>query len=360
MRKWVITGAVFTLGLFLGLILMASLCDQFVGKWLSKSTTHARFPTYSVKVAGAIITKATPCRLYLRSIDLNSSIFFKKPEGSLGNPILMEIDNLPKGFKVSYTGNIPETRSRGETSLALIFPSSKKGFNTTIKIAPPLTSSHFTFWVAGDNRDRLDLLETLLRKAKGKSPLFMVLGGDMVGHGLFWQYRRLITSLDASPIPVYPVPGNHDLEFCGRRSFTRLLAPDHYAFSYGNSLFVVLDTNGKEMGQIEWLDKVLSSHRYAHRFVFAHKPPFDPRPKSRHCMHQQRFAQRLLKVLVKQKVDVLFCSHIHSFIETRYKGVKIVITGGLGAHRKDPIKPFHYVEVEVAPSQVKVKAKRIM
>jgi len=267
----------------------------------------------------------------------------------------MEIDNLPKGFETIYKGNMPQVQSRGETSLAFVFPPTKRAFKTLISIDPPSSTETFTFWVAGDNRSRLDLLETLLKKAKGEKPLFIVLGGDLVAHGFSWQYKRFLEVLDAPPNPVYVVPGNHDLEFCGRRNFTRYLAPDHYYFTYGNSLFAVLDTNHKDKGQTQWLDKILSNPSYVHRFVFVHKPPFDPRPGKSHCMHRKAFVQGLLEVLSKHKVDILFCSHIHSYIQTEYKGIKIIITGGLGAHRKKPMRPFHYVRVIVGPKGVKTR-----
>ena len=355
MKKRIIIGLVFSLGIALGLFLMANFCDELLGSWLAKSRTEAAFPSYSVVIRGGIITKAKPERLYLRATDLHIEVSFKKPGGLLGDPVFMEIDNLPRDFKTTYKGNMPQVQSRGEASLALVFPPTKRAFKTLISIDPPSSKETFTFWVAGDNRSRLDLLETLLKKAKGEKPLFIVLGGDLVAHGLSWQYKRLLEVLDGSPVPVFAVPGNHDLEFCGRRNFTRYLAPDHYCFTYGNSIFAVLDTNHKDKGQTQWLDRILSNPSYVHRFVFVHKPPFDPRPGKKHCMHRKAFVQKLLEVLSKHKVDILFCSHIHSYIQTSYKGTKIIITGGLGAHRKKPIRPFHYVRVIVGPKGIKTQ-----
>ncbi len=355
MKKRTVTSLVFLLGVALGILFMANFCDEFLGGWLAESRTKATFPNYSVKVTGGIITESKPERLYLRAKDLHIKAFFKKPGGLLGDPVFMEIDNLPRGFKTIYKGNMPQVRSRGKTSLAFVFPPTKRAFKTAISIDPPSSKGTFTFWVAGDNRSRLDLLETLLEKAKVERPLFIVLGGDLVHSGLSWQYKRFLETLDGSPVPVFAVPGNHDLTFCGRRNFTRYLAPDHYYFTYGKSIFAILDTNHADGGQTQWLDKVLSNPSYVHRFVFVHKPPFDPRPGKNHCMHRAEFVRRLLESLVKHKVDILFCSHIHSYIQTEYKGTKIIITGGLGAHRKKPMKPFHYVRVIVSPKEVKTQ-----
>ena len=353
MRKKIVSGSLFILGIALGLVVMANFCDELLGGWLAQSRTKATFPNYSVKVTGGVITEARPGRIHIRATDLSMKVSFRKPGNFLGDPVMVALDNLPDDFRVAYEGNVTGVCSRGRTSLVLDFPSVRKPFRTQIFTAPPSSKRSFTFWVAGDNRSRLRLLKALLKKAKFEKPLFIVLGGDLVAHGFSWQYGRLMEVLDGSPVPVFAVPGNHDLEFCGRRNFTRYLAPDHYYFTYGKSLFVVLDTNHADGGQTQWLDKVLSDPSYTHRFVFVHKPPFDPRPGENHCMHRAEFVRRLLESLVKHKVDILFCSHIHSYIQTEYKGTKIIITGGLGAHRYEPLKPFHYVEVEANPQGVK-------
>jgi Icc-related predicted phosphoesterase len=353
MRKRIISGSIFVLGVAFGLLLMANFCDELFGGWLARSRTKVAFPNYSVKVTGGIITKSRPGRIHIRAVDLNMQVSLQKSGNLLGDPLMMVLDNLPEDFRVIYEGSITGIRSKGQTSLVLDFPSVRKPFKTRISIVPPSPMGSFTFWVAGDSRSRLKPLKTLLKKARLKKPLCIVLGGDLVAHGFSWQYKRLMETLDETPAPVFAVPGNHDLEFCGRRNFTRYLAPDHYYFTYGKSLFAVLDTNQGNKGQLQWLDEILGNPFYVHRFVFVHKPPFDPRQGENHCMHKKDFAQGLLEVLSKHRVDILFCSHIHSYIQTEYKGIKIIITGGLGAHRKRPIKPFHYVEVEVDGQKVK-------
>ncbi len=328
---------------------MFYLCDEFLGGHLDRSRTTVATSRYELKVKGGIITQAKPFRVHVRATGLKVDLLFRGWEKLPGESVVVEVDNLPRGFKVDYQG--PGFPFRGDGTFTVVVPLRKRPVVSGLSIYPSFTKVPFTFWVGGDNRKRLDILLSLFKEARRKRPLFLVIGGDVVGHGLYWEYKRFMDVLEESPIPVFLVPGNHDLEFCGKRIFTRYLAPDHYSFSYGKSLFVVLDTNGKEEGQLPWLDRLLRNPYYQHRFVFVHKPPIDPRPGHHHTMHRE-FARRLLDLLVKRKVDVLFCSHIHSYLEANYKGLKVIITGGLGAHRKKPIKPFHYVRVEVFDGEV--------
>ncbi len=334
---------------------MATLCDRFLGERFANGKTRVAFSGYSLKVEGGIITRASPGRLCIRATGLRTEFFFRKRAGVWGDAVFVEVDNLPRGFLVSYQGDRPRVQSRGKTSVAFLFLPGRRPTKTRIVMGPSGVSDSYTFWVAGDNRDKLGLVRAMLEQAGARRPLFIVIGGDLVKNGLYWEYKRFISALEGAPVPVFLVPGNHDLEFCGRRYFTRFLAPDHYYFTYGKDLFVVLDTNGRERGQIEWLEKVLSGAAYRHRFVFVHKPPFDPRPSHHHAMGDREFARRLLAVLVKHGVDVLFASHIHSFLEAQYKGVRIIITGGLGAHRKVPLEPFHYIRVRVSGEEVGVE-----
>lgn len=351
MKKVVIT-LLFLLGVLSGLFLMFYHCDRLLGDWFARSRTRIESSSYKLVVEGGIISESKLAKVHIRATALTVKVLYRSFKRHPGGSTVVEVDNLPQGFRVTYRGGNPGFASRGRNSFTLLIPSRRRATTFEILIAPPPSTGSFTFWVGGDNRERLDVLLSLLKRASREKPLFVVLGGDLVVRGLWWQYERLLEVLDGSSVPVFPVPGNHDLDFCGRRLFTRYLAPDHYYFTYGGSLFVVLDTNGREKGQLEWLEGLLKGSHYRHVFVFAHKPPFDPRPGYHHSMGDGKFARGLLALLARYKVDLLFCSHIHSFLHAEYKGLKIIITGGLGAHRKKPLEPFHYVEVRVGPAGV--------
>ncbi len=358
MKKVVVT-LFFLLGVLSGLFLMFYHCDRFLGDWFARSRTRIETSSYKLVVEGGIISESKLVRVHIRATALTVKVLYQSFKRHPGGSTVVEVDNLPQGFRVTYRGGNPGFASRGRNSFTLLIPSRRRATTFEILITPPPSTGSFTFWVGGDNRERLDVLLSLLKRASREKPLFVVLGGDLVVRGLWWQYERLLEVLDGSSVPVFSVPGNHDLDFCGRRLFTRYLAPDHYYFTYGRSLFVVLDTNGEEKGQLAWLGTLLQETRYRHLFVFVHKPPFDPRPGYHHSMGDKEFARGLLDLLVRYRADVLFCSHIHSYIQTKYKGLKVVITGGLGAHRKKPILPFHYVKVEVSGSKVVTEMERL-
>ncbi len=304
-----------------------------------------RASSYQVEVRGGIVTGFSPRTVRVRATSLSLRLRFRGEAVRHRGCVVVEIGNLPREVVVRHRGPV-EVYSGGDSVVSVI-SLGKEPVEVELTASPP-DRKGYTFWVGGDSRGRLDLLLEMLEKAHGENPLFVVLGGDLVKKGLWWEYDELLELLEEFPVPVFPVPGNHDLQFCGRRTFTRHLAPDHYYFTYQNDLFVVLDTNGGEGGQLEWLRGVLARAGYRHRFVFVHKPPFDPRPGMDHCMEDGDFARRLLEILERYGVDVLFCSHIHSFLETHGGRVRVIVTGGLGARRKMPIEPFHFVEVKVS------------
>ncbi len=335
------------------LLFLPHLCDSILGGHLQRSRNRVETSNYRMVVSGGIVSDAEPMSVDVRSTSLGIDLVLRGEVEKKPRSLVVEVSNLPRDLVVEHRG--PGVVTKGGDSVIAVVSLKRRPVEFRLHAHPRNEGPNFTFWVGGDSRGRPDLLLELFKLAMERRPRFVVLEGDLVGNGLWWQYDELMEMLDNFPVPVVAVPGNHDLELCGRRYFTRYLAPDHYAFSYGDSLFVVLDTNREERGQLDWLNRVLGEHSYRHRFVFVHKPPFDPRPGHNHCMKNRAFANGLLQAVARHHVDVLFCSHIHTFIQTSYRGVRIVVTGGLGAHRKEPLCPFHYVKVEVKGERVSLK-----
>ncbi len=131
-------------------------------------------------------------------------------------------------------------------------------------------------------------------------------------------------------VPFYPAPGNHDyltndldpyLNHFGKQRY--------YSFDKDNIHFISLDTNtplfGEEMTQ--WLENDLENRKRAiWTVVFFHHPPF-----SSGQAHGSSFLvrQKIVPILEKHHVDLVFSGHEHNYERTKpINGIIYVVTGG--------------------------------
>jgi hypothetical protein len=156
--------------------------------------------------------------------------------------------------------------------------------------------------IRGDANGKVNsLLDELLRKVRKRAPNMIFLTGDMIwgdynvgvpdADGVKRDWDRLDAALGQLGVPVYRVPGNHDIN----DPITRDIYFARYgelprAFTYRGSRLVLLNSSwvpegsqaptvprpyirGKQLGpqQVEFIRNELSdSHRYDHVFFFMH------------------------------------------------------------------------------------------
>jgi 3',5'-cyclic-AMP phosphodiesterase len=200
--------------------------------------------------------------------------------------------------------------------------------------------SMFSFAIFGDSRQFIDDKgKYLANAAKNIEETNVDLAfsvGDMIPEcsddekcaNAFNLWKKNIGPL----LPVtYEVQGNHDrsggdkADVIWRSQFDLPLnGPDGYdelvySFNFGNSHFVVLDTekpkeHGINEGQLDWLDYDLGDNSKDNTFVFFHEPAFpvsskigdsiDMNPKDRN---------RLWSILDAHNVTAVFNGHEHIF-----------------------------------------------
>jgi calcineurin-like phosphoesterase family protein len=200
---------------------------------------------------------------------------------------------------------------------------------------------------------------------------FVLQSGDAVLRGpdaVMWNvsFNPLIERLTkAANIPYFFTAGNHDVatgegRAAGLRNtltaISKLIPPDGsarrltgyptYAFGYGNSFFIALDSNiPDDPVQLAWVtDQLehLDRPRYRHVIVFFHHPPFSSGPHSRGDRPEpQTVAIRnlWLPLFRKHHVDLTITGHDHLFdhwVEHyvdrgRTYRIDHVVTGGGGA-----------------------------
>ena len=252
------------------------------------------------------------------------------------------------------------------------------------------------------------------------TPRYLFVNGDLVyGHTNAADTARLAKELtewikvyEASPLPargvkLVAIPGNHETcdgeqpqqkAIAGNEAvFVRVmnnyiagnngphatglvpgtdsLTTDQsrltYSFNYGGNHFVILNTDavGRESRVAwHWLKQDLDTTRkkYLHTFVFGHKPPYSPVPKSEVAMENYK-ANRdsMWAAIEKNNVDFYFGSHFHMWDTVHPHGNKTyeVICGNAGANtyaadKGGWINPYYgYTIVAIYNTTVRIISK---
>ena len=163
---------------------------------------------------------------------------------------------------------------------------SKKEPFTFVQIADP----QLGFCDKGqDWRWTVDNLKVTVARVNELKPAFVIVTGDLIhNHKSAEQaraYRENIALIDAS-IPVFHIPGNHDIPKYGAEALAQYLDEfgyDRFSFSYNGSAFIGLNSNAMvcdseraaadARAQLEWFGKQLERYRKCnHIFVFTHHP----------------------------------------------------------------------------------------
>jgi len=211
------------------------------------------------------------------------------------------------------------------------------------------------------------------------NPAFVVVTGDLVHQeGNMEQInelKRLFAQVKKS-IPVYFVPGNHDV---GKTK--ELLAL--YRANFGDDRFSVLHKNTRltgfnsqliwakhdtlEMEQYQWLENELKqSAGNTHRFVFAHHPLFVERADEEDRYQNLPVDRRgkYIDLFDKYNVQYMFVGHLHKNNISRTENLTIVATNGLCvSHSHEPpglriVKVYpdrvvhDYYPVEMLPAKI--------
>jgi len=241
--------------------------------------------------------------------------------------------------------------------------------------------ANFSFAVFGDNRPvngispQPGTFKELIREVSLIHPDFSVLVGDVIyGYRsdvarLKWQWSDFMSVYSSSKVPIFVAPGNHEMQTeevpdsgnpIAQALYISHLGRLYYAFEYGNSLFIVLDTDivGQSYlvtgRQLQWLRHMLKvGRRYKHVFVFMHKPVVTYEGGD-----MLDNADQLVKLFTQYHVTAVFQGHDHAYYYERVNGVDYYVTGGAGAPlylRPESGGVSHYLVVHVDGDKVHVQ-----
>lgn len=204
---------------------------------------------------------------------------------------------------------------------------------------------NFRVAVFSDFTDNLKSMEAVAEAINAEKPDFVLCLGDMVRRAEHADFRYVERKIRNSfKVPVYTVPGNWDRQHPGEwRNYREAFGADYYFFSYGDTLFLALNTADKELSpeQLRFAELILETERpkFARCVIFCHVPPRDPKEVGGHSM-TEKGAGQMSGILKKYPVDLLLCGHIHWFSDTFYAGRRMITTPSSGQEIRDPENPM--------------------
>ena len=181
-------------------------------------------------------------------------------------------------------------------------------------------------------------------------PAFVVITGDLVNKpgdaSQIAEYERIKKTID-SGIPVYDMPGNHDVENAPTPQSVaayRRLGRDHYVFTHGSLTGIVLNSSlihtpasapAEAADQLSWLRGVLNGARDggARRLiVFQHHPWFLKNADEPDQYFNIPLVRRtpLLQLFRESGVRLLVSGHYHQNAGAVIDGLEAVVTGPVG------------------------------
>ncbi len=230
-------------------------------------------------------------------------------------------------------------------------------------ITAPQSEQPFTFVVVGDTRTDGDSHQAVIDRVRStvNTPNLYLNTGDLVEDGGDYSQWDEFFDIEASLLaeaPLFPVAGNHDDVENDSYYVQYFNLPESssatenwYAFSYGNTRFVAVDTNedfvtGSE--QHDWLEAELAAAQadaaLRHVVVAFHHPPYTSGAHGVFDPDEWEAPRTYLSPLfASYGVDLVFNGHDHHYERsdpTQTDGVLYVVAGGGGA----PGAPEDFVE----------------
>jgi 3',5'-cyclic AMP phosphodiesterase CpdA len=278
-----------------------------------------------------------------------------------------------KGSRLTHALPSPVVRAlRLLTAVALVVAGACRAPTRAADTAPfffiQMSDPQFGFFTANQDFVReTSNFERAIAAANRLHPAFVVVTGDLThkmgDQAQIAEYRRIVGKLDRS-IPLYSVPGNHDLALPlteeGVAAYRKMFGADRYTFRSGAVLGIVLNsslvkepaaTPRETAEQEQWLRATLRTARsrgYARIFIFQHHSWFLVRPDEPDQYYNLPLATRrmYLDLFRESGVGHVFAGHYHRNAFARDGDLEMVTTGPVGKPLGQDSSGFRIVSVD--------------
>ncbi len=197
----------------------------------------------------------------------------------------------------------------------------------------------FRFAVLGDSQGKNDILAQILDSLDGCD--FIIHCGDLTPSGADSEFKAVEEALNASGIPVFTTPGNHDARLGDLGAYTSRFGPASYAFTYSGLGFAFVDSSDLSITEEE-LEQAKAAFGDAQtKIMVTHVPSYDPFGANHtldaaSCDRVQAFA-------LDNGLAGVYSGHVHAFYILEVEGTEFLISGGAGGTLVDGV--HHHVVV---------------
>lgn len=225
----------------------------------------------------------------------------------------------------------------------------------------------FSFVVAGDNHNNIEVYNKLIQKVNASRAVFLVDLGDITRVGGASEYNETRAALNNLKIPYHMVIGDHDIVGNGYEIWEEFFGPTYYSWDYGNGHFIalndVVNKDGFSEEQLAWLERDLSRTAKEIKIVFLHRPPKCPLAEPGDLgftgSRSQERIEQFFSLAKKYGVDKIYAGHFHNLLNYSVGGIPITVTGGAGGPLyRIPLlgeNRYHFLEVEIQGSNIRQK-----
>ncbi|RJO59525.1 hypothetical protein C4546_01460 [Candidatus Parcubacteria bacterium] len=258
---------------------------------------------------------------------------------------------------------------------------------TNLNPLKTLVSSKTSFAVIGDNEGDNEIYRDLISQIAADSEIkFLINLGDATATGSQAEIDELLKLHQEMnlQIPVYFVPGNHDIKADPARGiWVKNFGQKWQSLDIENLHLVLLDNADRKVGfpeeELAWLenDLVNLQKRAAvdQLTVIAYHRPFNyPLAEivgDDETMASRKSNEKFIEILRKYPPDQIFTGHIHSSADylmplqknaegQTLKSVPVMVSGGGGQPPQSALggifkAKYHFVKVEVEKQKIKTR-----
>lgn len=258
----------------------------------------------------------------------------------LSPDVILHLDGFEG--RVEFTNCFPDTQVQGfegeivrnGTRISLYVSDDTKELNLAV---PEKTS--FKFAVLGDSQGKNDILAQILESLDGCD--FIIHCGDLTPSGADSEFEAVEEALNASGIPVFTTPGNHDARLGDLGAYVSRFGPASYAFTYSGLRFAFVDSSDLSITEEE-LEQVMAAFGDAQtKIMVTHVPSYDPFG-SDHTLDAAS-CDRVQAFALDNGLSAVYSGHVHAFYILEVGGTEFLISGGAGGTLVDGV--HHHVVV---------------
>jgi 3',5'-cyclic AMP phosphodiesterase CpdA len=213
-----------------------------------------------------------------------------------------------------------------------------------------------------DNSLEIKLVTNTVSAINRLNPAFVVITGDLIhptGNVEKMEELKRMLALIKETIPVYYVPGNHDVGLTASDELLALFRSnfyyDRFSVVHNNTRLIGIDSplicakrDTLENEQYQWLENELKkSADNNHRFVFAHHPLFiqgiDEDDADLSIPVKQR--GKYIDLFGKYDVQYMFVGHLHRNHTASEGNLTIIVTNSVCSSRSSELPGLRIVKV---------------